>query len=326
MEDKSIFTKNQLKDISEGLQNFIDSMMEEIVLEGKPFDTQKKYLRKFSEKEGVDYDKLEADISTFIEILGSLKTAFSNLQVKIAEEKGKECYISGDMVEKLIKYSSQQNKQTNNNKKILYALLVIAAIGIICFLLANLPKESAPYVKGEATEMEDLNGDKIDSIAVIEENSEPVLKVDTIDWKKLAHKYINIIKTQKNRGHQRCEYFMFDITQNNYPDLFLIVGDCEADYTMHVFSNYTDDYGNEKVREIFKFGAGHSSFYKGSNYIIVDCGTQGYYERHQLYYEDGEMCNAVIRHFNDSDWDSPQEPPITWISPNDYQLIYNANN
>ena len=72
MEDESIFTKSKPKEISEGLQNFIDSMVEEIVLEGKPFDTQKKYLKKFSDKEGLDYDELEADIVTFIEILDSL--------------------------------------------------------------------------------------------------------------------------------------------------------------------------------------------------------------------------------------------------------------
>ena len=47
MEDQSLFTSNQPKTISEGLQNFIDTMVEEIVLEGKPFDTQKKYLKKF---------------------------------------------------------------------------------------------------------------------------------------------------------------------------------------------------------------------------------------------------------------------------------------
>ena len=104
--DESIFTKKQPKEISEGLQRFIDSMVEEIVLEGKPFDAQKKYLKKFSENEGLDYDKLEADISTFIEILDSLKTAFSKLQVKLAEEKGRECHISEEMVERLINNSS----------------------------------------------------------------------------------------------------------------------------------------------------------------------------------------------------------------------------
>ena len=109
--DESIFTKKQPKEISEGLQNFIDSMVEEIVLEGKPFDSQKKYLKKFSENEGLDYDKLEADITTFIEVLESLKTALNKLQVKLAEEKGKECHISEDTIQKLVDYSSQPHQK-----------------------------------------------------------------------------------------------------------------------------------------------------------------------------------------------------------------------
>ena len=44
MEDKSLFNSKQSQGISDSLQSFIDSMVEEIVLEGKPFDTQKKYL------------------------------------------------------------------------------------------------------------------------------------------------------------------------------------------------------------------------------------------------------------------------------------------
>lgn len=106
MEDQSIYTISHYERISEGLQRFIDSMVEEIVLEGKPFNTQKKYLKKFSEKEGIDYYKLEADIATFIEMLDNFKTAFCQQQVKLAEEKGCECYISKDMLDKLIKHCS----------------------------------------------------------------------------------------------------------------------------------------------------------------------------------------------------------------------------
>lgn len=110
MEDKSLFGSSQPRTISEGLQNFIDSMVEEIVLEGRAFDTQKKYLKKFSENEGVNYEKLEADITTFIEILDSLKTAFSKLQVKLAEEKGKECHISEETVKKLVKENNRNGE------------------------------------------------------------------------------------------------------------------------------------------------------------------------------------------------------------------------
>ena len=109
MEDESIFTKKQPKEISEGLQRFIDSMVEEIVLEGKPFDSQKKYLKKFSENEGLDYDKLEADITTFIEILDNIKKTPNKLMEKYAVDKGHECFISDTVIAKLLEIAGYKS-------------------------------------------------------------------------------------------------------------------------------------------------------------------------------------------------------------------------
>ena len=105
MKDQSLYN-NKPKEISNGLQNFIDSMVEEIVLEGKPFDTQKKYLKKFSENEGLDYEKLEADIATFVDILESIKDTNNELLEKYAAEKAKDCYISEEKIKLLTGHSS----------------------------------------------------------------------------------------------------------------------------------------------------------------------------------------------------------------------------
>lgn len=102
MEDESLFSKSRPRDISEGLQNFIDSMVEEIVLEGKPFNTQKKYLKKFSENEGLDYQRLEVDLLTFIEIIDSLKSTPNRLLERIALDKGYDCFISSVIVCELL--------------------------------------------------------------------------------------------------------------------------------------------------------------------------------------------------------------------------------
>ena len=130
MEDESIFKKNQPNEISEELQNFIDSMVEEIVLEGKPFDTQKKYLKKFSENEGIDYDILEENIATFIEILDSFKIAFSKLQVKLAKEKGRECYMSEETIMNIISISEKKVSCTaqSDDYKWMLALVVMTMI------------------------------------------------------------------------------------------------------------------------------------------------------------------------------------------------------
>ena len=87
MQDQSLFNSSQPQGgISENLQRFIDAMVEEIVLEGKPFDTQKKYLKKFSENEGLDYETLESKLSDFIEVMQEwqdLHTKSSELMAKM---------------------------------------------------------------------------------------------------------------------------------------------------------------------------------------------------------------------------------------------------
>ena len=102
MEDQSLYTSSPFRIISEVLQNFIDSMVEEIVLEGKPFNTQKKYLKKFSENEGLDYGQLESNICTFIDIFESIKKTPNKLLEKFAIDKGQDCYISSSLVKKLL--------------------------------------------------------------------------------------------------------------------------------------------------------------------------------------------------------------------------------
>ena len=107
MEDRSLHN-NQVRVISDGLQNFIDSMVEEIVLEGKPFDTQKKYLKKFGENEGLDYEQLESNLYTFIDIIENIKITPNKLMEKYAEEKGQDCHISDSMIRYLLCSISQK--------------------------------------------------------------------------------------------------------------------------------------------------------------------------------------------------------------------------
>ena len=192
MEDKSLFNSNQPQTISEGLQNFIDAMVEEIVIEGKPFDTQKKYLKKFSENEGLDYDKLEADITTFIEILDSLKTAFSKLQVKLAEEKGRECHVSEKTLEKLVGHSSRQDSKpktvmeykeestTDKKAKKKWPWLVVAFAAVAVVLIV--------IIKNNAGE------NKTDTfpnqmVLFVDELNSKVSTSSTVDWDRVSLRF-----------------------------------------------------------------------------------------------------------------------------------------
>lgn len=146
----SASTSNDTKNISGLLQNFIDSMMEEIVLKGKNFDSQKKYLNKYCEKECLDYTKLEADIITFLEIIERLKTSGSLLMKKLAEEKGRACHISENILKEIIddacknrsQYPEKQLKRNNSLHQFflcvvgfLFYLVVGGGVGILSSII-----------------------------------------------------------------------------------------------------------------------------------------------------------------------------------------------
>ena len=199
MEDKSIFTKGQPKEISEGLQNFINSMVEEIVLEGKPFGSQKKYLKKFSENEGVDYDNLVSNINTFIKILGSLKKNFNKLQIKLAEEKGRECHISEKTLQKLVNHSSQPDQpqekssipeETGLKKKTYLKHLLLGCFGLVMvastlFLGSRLRPVSQPET-------------------IVEVRHDTVTKYDTVTVEHVQIQHDTVIKIQySNEAEQK---------------------------------------------------------------------------------------------------------------------------
>jgi len=103
MQDKSSYSSNNKPQISEGLQNFINAMVEEIVLNGKPFDEQKKkWLKKYSEAEGVNYMELERDLGDFFELIPEYLTTNTLAVKRITEEKAKSCYISDNAVKRIV--------------------------------------------------------------------------------------------------------------------------------------------------------------------------------------------------------------------------------
>ena len=107
MKDKSIIQDGSSRVISAGFRRLVDSMVEEIVLEGKPFDSQKKYLKKYSENEGIDYGLLEMNIEAFVEMIKGLGPSSNGRQVELVEEKGRVCFLSEETIKKLVNHSPQ---------------------------------------------------------------------------------------------------------------------------------------------------------------------------------------------------------------------------
>lgn len=85
---------------------FIETMVEEIVVNNKPFDRYKKQLEKLCMAEGVDYDNLECDLEDFIETLQiGLKgdPYASTLGMALLLQDCEKCYVSEQKVEEISK-------------------------------------------------------------------------------------------------------------------------------------------------------------------------------------------------------------------------------
>ena len=119
MKDKSLYYSQQ-HEISESLQNYIDSMVEEIVLEGKPFDSQKKYLKKFSEKEGLDYEAIEKGITELVETMKEMKTSDSKMLIKLALIQAKDAYVAETTVLNIAQQIGKKGYESVSTKR--YAL------------------------------------------------------------------------------------------------------------------------------------------------------------------------------------------------------------
>jgi hypothetical protein len=97
MEDKTAIG------ISDLLRQFIEALVEDVVIEGKPFDDQKKkWLQRYSQEECVDYVELEKNLTEFFETIEELKSKESKAIERLTRMIAEDCFISDSVVDKLI--------------------------------------------------------------------------------------------------------------------------------------------------------------------------------------------------------------------------------
>jgi uncharacterized protein (TIGR02145 family) len=108
MNDKSSYSSPNKPQISEGLQNFINAMVEEIVLKGEAFDEQKKkWLKKYSEAEGVNYEELERNLNDFFEAIFDYNKTKANSILKLLEAQVVACFIDKSLLKTLLSKQPQ---------------------------------------------------------------------------------------------------------------------------------------------------------------------------------------------------------------------------
>jgi len=117
MQDKSSQSSSNNKlQISEGLQNFINALVEDIVLKGEAFDEQKKkWLKKYSEPEGLNFSELEGNLNDFFELLQIENISESNLLKRYYYESSEKCYLIRSLVDSFLERQKEKKQEESNS-------------------------------------------------------------------------------------------------------------------------------------------------------------------------------------------------------------------
>jgi hypothetical protein len=90
----------------EGFRGFVEAMVEDVIIEDKPFDSYKDELKKQCEIEGVEYNDLECDLEDFLENLNMGIKSPDGLAIAMAMafalEDAKKCYVREEKIEEIV--------------------------------------------------------------------------------------------------------------------------------------------------------------------------------------------------------------------------------
>ena len=128
-----------------------------------------------------------------------------------------------------------------------------------------------------------------------------------IDRGMVGDAYIQVLdehlQANDEKGGQ-CEYFLYDITGNGTPELWIKSGTCEADYMLYI---YTNDNGLKKIHE---GGASHSYFFAGEDYVIQMCAHMGFSTWYKITYNGSIRIAEVWNEETNDDYKMPSEDYI----------------
>ena len=102
MEDQSIFNGQPKGGILEDFRQYIKETIEEVLVEGRAFDGQKRWLHRLGETEGVDCNALERNMTDLIEVVEEWKRLKSKSGERMARMLGKECYLTEQDIDGLL--------------------------------------------------------------------------------------------------------------------------------------------------------------------------------------------------------------------------------
>ncbi|MBQ9584687.1 MAG: sel1 repeat family protein [Muribaculaceae bacterium] len=88
---------------------------------------------------------------------------------------------------------------------------------------------------------------------------------------RLAYRNVFIRQLETMDNSYDCDsYFIHDISGDGIPELFVITGDCEMNYMLHIFT-----YSGGKMKKVATEGAGHTGFKEGNGCLLCGWGHMG---------------------------------------------------
>lgn len=114
-------------------------------------------------------------------------------------------------------------------------------------------------------------------------------------------------------------YFLFDITGDGIPELWIEIGTCELDRTLAVYT-YEDDL---KILDAGEEGnASYSAFYKGNDYLLQVRGHMGFQGWQKITYCNGKLESKLIfEEESVEEYTEPKEEPIETYPVNETQPL-----
>lgn len=147
--------------VSPELRQYIEALVEEIILEGKTFESQKRYLRRFCGVEGLDYSILEENITGFIETFEELKIHESKSLERYAKALASDSCLDAGIVDKLMGAIKNKRRSTEQETKMRIAQKVKK------ILVDKLGVDESEIIA--STPLKELNIDSLDTVELLME-------------------------------------------------------------------------------------------------------------------------------------------------------------
>ena len=117
------------------------------------------------------------------------------------------------------------------------------------------------------------------------------------------------------------EYFLFDITGNGVPELWMTS-------TFGYGGMYVYTYSHDNLKHIFTGSGGHASYHKGKGYVIENMAHMGYQKISKLTYRHGKISEQTMYESEDenADYREVSEPAFHYYKLSDESPVINMFN